>query len=53
MARTGLGSRWRCLFANDLDQAKGRDGVAAAVVRHLAAHVLEPLLTGRPDAAAA
>ena len=29
------------------------DGVAAAVVRHLAAHVLEPMLTGRPDAAAA
>ena len=29
------------------------DGVVAAVVRHLAAHVLEPLLTGRPDAAAA
>ena len=28
MARTGLGARWSCLFANDLDEGKARSYAA-------------------------
>jgi DNA (cytosine-5)-methyltransferase 1 len=53
MARAGLGSRWKCLFANDLDQKKARAyaanwGAEALKIADVATLATTDL-PGRPD----